>query len=138
MLNKQIQVNIIGTSNIVSCALKQMRQKKFGRIILASSIMAEKPAFGTSVYAASKNYIESFAKTCSIENGALGITCNTIQLGYFDAGLTYKIKEDMLESIIKTIPAKRLGTVEEIFNLIDCIIKTPYINGSSIQINGGL
>lgn len=137
-LQKQISVNIIGTTNIVSSALKQMRKKKYGRIILASSIMANKPFMGTAIYSASKNYIESLTKTCCIENASLGITCNALQLGYFDAGLTYKINEELLPTIINNIPAKRLGTVEEIYNLIDCIIKTPYINGTSIQINGGL
>ena len=86
----QLDVNVLGSLNILSSCLPYLRKKKFGRIILASSILASKPEFGTSVYAASKSFCESLVRSCALENSSLGITCNAMQLGYFDAGLTHR------------------------------------------------
>jgi len=66
------------------------------------------------------------------------VTCNTIQLGYFDGGLTYNIPEEFRNQILETIPAKRWGTIEELENTVRFLINTPYINGTSIKINGGI
>lgn len=137
-LEKQLDVNVKGTVNIVSSCLKNMRHKKYGRIILASSILSEKVVPGTSIYSASKSFIESIARTCAIENINHNITCNSIQMGYFDGGLTYKIPENIREKIIQEIPSKRLGTIDELYNTIEFVINTPYINGTNIKINGGL
>ena len=137
-LQKQINVNVVGTTNVLSSCLKKMREKKFGRIILASSILVEKPTVGTSIYAASKSFIENLSKTCAAENISHNITCNSIQLGYFDGGLTYKIPENIREKILQEIPAKRFGTIDELYNTVEFLINTPYVNGNSIKINGGL
>lgn len=138
LASKQIEVNINGNVNILSSCLPKMRQKKYGRVIAASSVLADKPIIGTSIYSASKSFIETLYKTAALENINSNITCNTIQLGYFDGGLVYKIQEDVRQKIVDSIPAKRLGTIEELQNTIQYLIDTPYINGSTIKINGGL
>lgn len=135
---KQIDVNVKGNINILSSCLPKMRNKKYGRVIAASSILSDRPIVGTSIYSASKSFIETLYKTAALENINSNITCNTIQLGYFDGGLVYKIQEDLRQKIIDSIPAKRLGTIEELYNTIQYLINTPYINGSVIKINGGL
>ena len=76
-------------------------------------------------------------KTYSLENSKYGITSNSIQLGYFDGGLTEKVPDNILQSVKNNIPLKRLGTVEEMTELIKTIIKTEYINGTNISITGG-
>jgi NAD(P)-dependent dehydrogenase (short-subunit alcohol dehydrogenase family) len=137
-VNKQIDVNIKGNINILSACLPKMRQKKYGRIIAASSILASRPVVGTSIYSASKSFIETFYKTAALESANYNITCNTIQLGYFDGGLLYKIPEDVRQKLVNNIPSKRVGTIEELNNCIQFLINTPYINGNNIKINGGL
>lgn len=137
-LNKQIQINVNGITYTISSALKQMREKGYGRIILASSVTVDKTVLGTGVYAASKAYLETLVKTIALENASKGITANCIQLGYMDGGLTYTINDNLLKEIVKSIPAKRLGTCEEIYKTIDFIIENEYINGSTIKLTGGL
>jgi NAD(P)-dependent dehydrogenase (short-subunit alcohol dehydrogenase family) len=136
--DKQIKVNINGSLNILSACLPKMRSKKYGRIVFASSIVSDNPQLGTSIYSASKKYNESLIKSCCIENAVHNITANTIQLGYFDGGLLYKIDEDKRNTIKNNIPMKRWGTVEELKNTIIFLINTPYVNGSVIKIAGGL
>ncbi len=137
-IDKQISVNINGTINIISNCLKYMRTTEYGRIIAISSVLAETPVISTGVYSGCKGFIDSFVKTVALENASKNISCNSIQLGYFDAGLTYKIPETFREHILNTIPTKRWGSIQELANLIEFLINTPYVTGTNIKINGGL
>lgn len=137
-LDTQLDINIKGVTKVIGKSLQSMRDNGFGRIILASSITADKSVVGTSIYASCKSFYESIVKNICLENASKGITANCIQLGYMDGGLTYTIPEDFREKIINSIPSKRLGTTKEISDTIDFIVNNPYINGSTIKLTGGL
>jgi acetoacetyl-CoA reductase len=137
-INKQIDVNIKGNINIISNCLSSMRENNYGRIITISSVLAEKPVMSTGIYSGCKGFIDSFIKTVALENANKNISCNSIQLGYFDAGLTYKIPEAFRDNIQNSIPMKRWGTIKELANLIEFLIQTPYVTGTNIKINGGI
>ena len=137
-LDKQIDVNIKGTVNVVSSCLNNMRQQQFGRIILVSSVLADHPVMSTSIYAGCKGFVDSFTKTVALENAGKNINCNSLQLGYFDGGLTYKIPEAFRDTIKNNIPSKRWGTIDELYNTIDYLIETGYITGQNINISGGI
>ena len=136
--DEQVNVVINGTLNIMSNCLPQMRERGYGRIILTSSILASKPVAGTSIYSGCKAFMDNLAKTCSVENLSRGITCNTLQLGYMDGGLTYKVPEPFRRKIKENMPLKRWGTIEEIQNTIKYLINTEYVSGCAMKVNGGL
>jgi NAD(P)-dependent dehydrogenase (short-subunit alcohol dehydrogenase family) len=137
-VNKQIDINIKGTINIVSSCLLKMRENNYGRIILSSSILADHPVISTSIYAGCKGFIDSLTKTVALENASKNVNINSLQLGYFDGGLTYKIPETFRESIKNNIPAKRWGTIEELYNTINYMINTGYFTGQNVNISGGI
>jgi len=137
-IDKQIDVNIKGTINVVSNCLSKMREQQFGRIILVSSVLADNPVISTSIYAGCKGFVDSFTKTVALENANKNINCNSLQLGYFDGGLTYKIPEAFRDTIKNNIPAKRWGMISELYNTIDYLIETGYITGQNINISGGI
>lgn len=137
-IDKMIDINIRGNINLLSTCLPMMRKRKFGRIVLISSVLSEMPVAGTSIYSASKAFIDNLIKTTTLENLSKGITCNSIQLGYFDAGMAHRIPEKIIGNIIESIPLKRLGKMEELRDTIEYLIKTEYISGTSIKINGGI
>ena len=137
-LDKQIDINIKGTVNIVSNCLPFMREQQFGRIILVSSVLADHPVVSTSIYSGCKGFVDSFTKTVALENANKNINCNSLQLGYFDGGLTYKIPENFRDTIKNNIPAKRWGMIDELYNTIDYLIETGYITGQNINISGGI
>ena len=137
-VKRQLEVNIEGNLNILANCLPIMREKKFGRIILISSVLASKPVAGTGVYSGCKAFIDNLVKTCSIENLQHGITCNSIQLGYFDGGMTYDIPEKIREDFKNNIPLKRWGKIIELESTIRYLINTEYVSGSNLKINGGL
>jgi len=137
-IDKQLEINVKGTINIVSCCLTKMREKQFGRIILASSILAENPVISTSIYSGCKGFVDSLVKTVALENAAKNVSCNSLQLGYFDGGLTYKIPESLRDTIKNSIPFNRWGSIEELYNTANYLINTPYITGQNIKISGGI
>lgn len=136
-IEEQLDVNVKGFLNVLRYSTQKMRDRGHGRVIYISSVLSKKPIRGTGIYSASKSFCESIIKTYSLENSKYGITANSIQLGYFEGGLTEKVPEDVLNNVLKSIPLKRLGKVSEMSNLIKTIIETEYINGTNISITGG-
>ena len=137
-INKMIDVNIKGAINVVSSCLKKMREKKYGRIILISSVLSEKNVIGTGIYSASKSFLDKFVKNISQENIKYGITSNTIQLGYFDGGMTYNISENYINIIKQEIGLNRFGSIDELYNTIEFLIQNEYVTGINLKIDGGL
>jgi acetoacetyl-CoA reductase len=135
-VKEQIDVNLFGFLNVLRYSTEKMREKKFGRVIYISSILSKNPIRGTGIYSASKSFCDNLIRTYSLENSKYGITSNSIQLGYFDGGLTEKVPEEVLSNVLKMIPLKRLGMVSEMSNLVSTIIETEYINGTNLSITG--
>ena len=135
---KVIDVNLIGSFNLINATLPHMRKNNFGRIINFSSVVAQKGVPGTSAYAASKSALWGMSKSIAIENAKKGITINNLNLGYFDIGMISSVPDPILDVIKETIPSKNLGNPDTIYSAINFLIKNDYLNGSSLDINGGL
>jgi NAD(P)-dependent dehydrogenase (short-subunit alcohol dehydrogenase family) len=137
-IQDMLDINIKGNINILSSCLPSMRDRQFGRIILMSSVLAEKVVLGTSLYSGSKAFIDNLVKTASAENIGKGITCNSLQLGYFDGGMCHRLPEKFVEPIKNTIGLKRWGSIEELYKSLDFLINVEYVTGQNINISGGL
>lgn len=133
-----IDTNLIGTYNIIRALLPIMRNQKFGRIINFSSVVALKPTPGISSYAASKSALWGLAKSLAIENAALNITVNNINLGYSELGMIEMVPDEYKKNIIAQIPTGILCPAGDILNTVNFLRTTRYITGSSIDLNGGL
>lgn len=133
-----IEVNLIGTFNCILALLPIMRNQKFGRIINFSSVVAKKGTPGVSAYAASKSALWGMTKSISQENASLNITINNINLGYSELGMIQKVPNKFLDLMIKQIPANKLCESNDIFKTVEYLRGCSNINGSSIDLNGGL
>jgi len=133
-----IDVNLIGTFNVIRSVLPIMRDQKYGRIINISSVLADKGMIGTSAYSASKSALKGLIKAISLENALCNITINNIELGYSKFGMIEQIPYRKMSAIIDTIPSKKLCSIVDIVNTIEYLMNTTYINGTSIKLNGGL
>jgi len=133
-----INVNLIGTFNVIQAMLPIMRKQLYGRIINFSSIVAQMGIPGTSAYAASKAGLWGMTKSIAVENARKGITINNLNLGYFDIGMITEVPEEYQNIIKQKIPTGNFGDPINIFNAVEFLIKTDYINGTSIDINAGL
>jgi len=135
---KTIDVNLIGTFNVISVLLPIMRTNNYGRIINFSSVVAQMGVIGASAYASSKSALWGLSKCIAIENASKGITINSLNLGYFNIGMISDVPMDMQERIKEKIPVKKFGEPENIYNAVNFLITSDYINGTSIDINGDI
>ena len=115
-----------------------MIKESWGRIIHFSSIAGNRGAIGTLAYSASKSGILGMSKVLAKEYGKFGITSNVITPGYIDTGLIQLLTEEGKEEALKTIPLGKFGDPSNIVNAIEFIIKSDYVNGISIDIDGGI
>jgi acetoacetyl-CoA reductase len=117
-----------------------MVEKGWGRIIQISSVNGEKGQAGQTNYSAAKAGMHGFTMALAQEGAAKGVTVNTVSPGYIKTAMTAAIREDVLKSIIDSIPMKRMGTPEEIAAVIAFLVSddAAYITGANIQMNGGL
>ena len=137
---KVIDVNLNSVFNMTSLVINKMRENSFGRIVHISSVNGQKGQFGQTNYAATKSALIGFSKSLALESASKGITSNVICPGYINTEMVSAIREDILKSIIETIPNKRLGEADEVAEMVDYLVsdKANYVNGSTLSINGGL
>jgi NAD(P)-dependent dehydrogenase (short-subunit alcohol dehydrogenase family) len=133
-----IDVNLIGTYNVIRAVLPLMRKENFGRIINFSSVTAQKATPGISAYAASKAALWGLTKSISIENASKGITINNINLGYSELGMIEQVPEKYKNTIRAIIPSGKFCKKEDIFKCVEFVRNNNYLNGSSIDLNGGV
>ena len=136
-MEQLFQVNFFSAVRCSSKALALMRVQESGRIINISSVVAHKPSFGTSGYAATKSALEGYARGIAVDVANKGITANTIAYGYMEAGMLNDVPEPMLEEIKKTIPVGRFGDATQIGHTINYLINSPFTSGQTIHLNGG-
>ncbi|MCK6418332.1 MAG: acetoacetyl-CoA reductase [Alphaproteobacteria bacterium] len=134
-----LETNLSSCFNMCRFVVPGMRERNFGRIINISSINGQKGQFGQTNYAAAKAGIIGFTKALALENAAKGITVNAVCPGYIETDMTAVIRPEVLESIIKQIPAARMGKPEEIAALVAFLASdaAAFITGATLAANGG-
>jgi NAD(P)-dependent dehydrogenase (short-subunit alcohol dehydrogenase family) len=137
-IQSMMKVNMLGNINILAGCLPKMIQKGYGRIIAISSIFAELNIPKNSIYCASKAFVDRLISNANKENIKYGITCNSIQLGYWDGGMCYRVEQKYQEMAKDKIGLKRWGSIEELYNTINFIVENEYICGTNLKIDGGL
>ena len=137
-IEKMIDVNVLGNVNILAGCLPHMREKGWGRVILISSVFSEMNVPKNSVYCASKAFVDRLAQNANKESIRAGVTCNSIQLGFWDGGMCYRVPADIQERAKNKIGLKRWGSIEELYNTIEFIIENEYVAGTNLRIDGGL
>jgi NAD(P)-dependent dehydrogenase (short-subunit alcohol dehydrogenase family) len=135
---KSIEINVNSFLKIINKIIPFMMKNNWGRIISASSAGGIAGDKGTILYSMSKNATQSMMKVMSKEYGKFNITFNTLKLGNFDYGLFQKLDKNFQKKLLEKVPSKKTGDIKNISNAIDFLIKSDYVNGSSINIDGGL
>ena len=135
-----IDVNLVGTFNITKNVIPYMMKQKNGRIINISSVVGISGNAGQANYAASKAGIIGFTKSLAKEVGSRNILVNAVAPGFIETQMTDVLKEEVKEEISKTIPLKRMGTVEDVANVVKFLASkdSSYITGQVINVDGGM
>ncbi|WP_425046918.1 acetoacetyl-CoA reductase [Primorskyibacter sp. S87] len=133
-----IDTNLTGVFNTVHPVWPGMRERKFGRIVVISSINGQKGQFAQVNYAATKAGDLGIVKSLAQEGARAGITANAVCPGYIATEMVMAVPEKVRESIIGQIPAGRLGEPEEIARCVSFLTADDagFVNGSTISANG--
>jgi acetoacetyl-CoA reductase len=133
-----VDTNLTGVFNTVHPIWPGMRDRKFGRVIVISSINGQKGQFAQVNYAATKAGDLGIVKSLAQEGARAGITANAICPGYIATEMVMAIPEDVRNKIVAGIPAGRLGEPEEIARCVTFLAsdQSGFINGSTISANG--
>jgi 3-oxoacyl-[acyl-carrier protein] reductase len=118
--------------------IPSMVTKKEGKIINVSSIWGNVGAAMEVAYSTSKAGLNGFTKSLAKELAPSNIQVNAIACGLIDTAMNACYTKDELHAIIKSIPADRIGTPEEIAQFIlQLSINHTYLTGQIIKIDGG-
>lgn len=133
-----IDTNLTGVFNTVHPIWPGMRERKFGRVIVISSVNGQKGQFAQVNYAATKAGDLGIVKSLAQEGARAGITANAVCPGYIATEMVMAVPEKVRDSIISQIPAGRLGEPEEIARCVAFLASddAQFINGSTISANG--
>jgi len=132
-----IDVNLNGVFFCCKHALEIMREG--GAIVSFGSISAIEGFFGQANYAAAKSGVQALMRVLSREAGRRNIRANAIAPGVIDTAMIATIPEAVRAEMLKNVPLNRLGTTEEVANVVLflCSPLASYVTGQTIEINGG-
>ena len=135
-----INVNLKGCYNTIKVVSRYMLKNRSGKIINISSVIGQIGNSGQSNYAASKSGIEGMTRALAVELGNKNININAIAPGYIKTQMTDDLSQEILDNMKKNIPLNRLGTSENVANLVCylCSDLSSYITGQTINIDGGM
>jgi 3-oxoacyl-[acyl-carrier protein] reductase len=115
-----------------------LKRRKKGVVISMSSISARGNA-GQSAYSAAKAGVNALTRTWAKEFGGFGIRFVSIAPGFLDTLSTREaLSEAILSKLKEQIPLRRLGEVEHIYQTVRFIVENDYVNGTVLEIDGGL
>lgn len=135
-----INANLNSVFRLSNACLKPMFRARWGRIISIGSVVGSSGNAGQVNYTAAKAGVVGFSKSLAQEMGSRGITVNVVAPGFIDTDMTAALPDLVKAEMLKRIPMKRLGSVEDIANVVaflasDC---ANYITGETIHVNGGM
>jgi len=140
----QFNVNVKGLFFTVQKALPLM--KDGGSIILNSSITGSKGLEGSSVYAATKAAVRSFARTWTADLKERKIRVNVVSPGLIatpilaKSGRTTEQREQFIAKIVERVPMGRLGNPDEIASAVLFLASTEssFVTGIELTVDGGM
>jgi NAD(P)-dependent dehydrogenase (short-subunit alcohol dehydrogenase family) len=142
---KVVQVNLVGTFNVIRLAAEAMSQNEplesgeQGVIVNTASVAAFDGQIGQVAYAASKGGVVSLTLPVARELAKSGIRVMTIAPGIFDTPMMAGLPEDARASLGDQVPfPSRLGKPEEYAALVKHIVENEMLNGEVIRLDGSI
>ncbi|MCB0281118.1 MAG: 3-oxoacyl-[acyl-carrier-protein] reductase [Calditrichae bacterium] len=135
-----IDINLKGAFNCLKAVTKQMMKQRQGCIINMSSVVGVMGNAGQVNYAASKAGIIGITKSAAKELASRGIRVNAIAPGFIETDMTDNLPEKAKEELVSAIPLGKLGTVQDVADLVLFLTseKAKYITGQVINVDGGM
>ncbi|WHY89834.1 SDR family NAD(P)-dependent oxidoreductase [Neobacillus cucumis] len=143
MFNKVVQVNLIGTMNVVRYAVQEMMKNESnehgerGVIVNTASAAAFGGQLGQAAYSASKAGVVGMTLPIAREIGEYGMRIVSISPGLFETQMSSGMPDSFKQEVTKYIPfPKRLGNPKEFAATVKHIVENPYLNGTNVMLDG--
>ncbi len=138
--NEVLDLNLTSTFLLCKFTLKKMIKNKYGKVVNITSVVGHTGNVGQANYAASKSGIIGFSKSLSLEYAKKNININCVSPGFIETQMTDKIDPKFKELIISKIPSNRLGSPDDVANVVAFLSSdlANYITGETIHVNGGM
>ncbi|SDP64724.1 SDR family NAD(P)-dependent oxidoreductase [Desulforhopalus singaporensis] len=140
--NLVVQVNLIGTMNVMRLAAEKMMHNEpmadneKGVIVNTASVAAYDGQIGQAAYAASKAGVVGMTLPVAREFAEYGIRVMTIAPGLFETPMLQGLPEKARASLVQMMPfPKRLGYSDEFAMLVEQIVVNPMLNGETIRLD---
>lgn len=133
-----IRTNLTSVFNCCNLAIPCMTAQKYGKIINISSVWGIVGASCEAAYSATKGGINAFTKALAKELAPSNIQVNAVACGAIDTEMNKFLEDDDLIALVEEIPTGRLGTAEEVADLVyHLAYKNSYLTGQVIGLDGG-
>lgn len=119
---------------------KLMMKQRYGRIINLSSVVGVRGNAGQANYSASKAGVIGLTKSAAKELASRNITVNAVAPGMIETDMTGVLSEKVKEAMLNDIPAKRIGTTQDVANavLFFASKEASYVTGQILCVDGGM
>ncbi|MBW6409096.1 SDR family NAD(P)-dependent oxidoreductase [Clostridium weizhouense] len=134
-----IKTHIYGTIHCIQACGEKMKEKKYGRIVLMSSLGAYHGVTGNAHYCLAKESLVAMGQTLAKELGRYGITVNLIQPGSINTEMSSQVLEVAKNKVISETPVARIGEPEDIAyaTAFYCSPRASFITGDIMRVDGG-
>ncbi|MDC9719589.1 MAG: 3-oxoacyl-ACP reductase FabG [Gammaproteobacteria bacterium] len=135
-----VNTNLSSIFRMAKGCLRGMTKGRWGRVINISSVVGSMGNMGQANYAAAKAGVEGFSRAMAREVASRNVTVNSIAPGFIATDMTDALGEDQKDTLRTQIPLQRLGTPEDIAQLVGFLASDAgaYITGETIHVNGGM
>lgn len=143
--NQVIQVNLVGTFNILRLAAEQMSRREAeadgerGIIINTASIAAFEGQIGQAAYSASKGGVVGMTLPAARELARVGVRVNTIAPGLFLTPMMQGMPQEVQDSLAAGLPfPQRLGEPSEYGDLVRFMVESAVMNGETVRLDSAV
>ena len=138
--NEVLATNLTGAFAVTRELVRGMIRKRWGRIILVSSVVGLMGNPGQANYSASKAGLIGFAKSVARELGSRDITVNVVAPGFIETPMTAGLDERVKKGLSEAIVLRRFGAPEDIAAAVVFLASSEagYITGEVLNVSGGM
>jgi 3-oxoacyl-[acyl-carrier protein] reductase len=135
-----IEVNLTSTFRLTRDLAHPMMRRRYGRIVNISSVVGTTGNPGQANYCASKAGMVGFSKSLAQEIASRSVTVNCVAPGFIESAMTDKLNDKQKDAIMGAIPAKRMGTGDEVAAAVAFLAsqEAAYVTGQTLHVNGGM
>lgn len=132
-----IKINLSSAYYVTHAVIKHMMKARSGSIVSMSSVVGVHGNAGQANYSASKAGLIGLTKTLAKEFGSRNIRVNAVAPGFIQTAMTQDLANT--DEYLKFIPLKRLGTPEDIAEVVKFLaLDATYVTGQVLEVSGGL